>query len=334
MDAIIVTESSQIGDARRSAVALSKRLGFGQTRVGEAGIIATELATNLVKHGGGGQLLIGGYADETGSGLEFLSLDKGPGMTNVGACLEDGYSTSGTSGTGLGAISRLAAVFDIWSQPQRGTALLARLAARSSTSAGAAVPQSRGGSLSVAYPGENVCGDGLGFSETADGFCMMVADGLGHGIFAAEASNAAMGVFKQMEGARPTEMVEAMHLAMHKTRGAAVGIARYTRGAPEISFCGIGNIAGTLIQGDDMRRMVSHNGTVGHTARLIRAFDYPVTAPFLVVLASDGLATGWSLDQFPGLRSRHPVLIAGLLYRDFRRPRDDVTVLVVRETGT
>jgi anti-sigma regulatory factor (Ser/Thr protein kinase) len=331
MDAILVTESSQIGDARRSAVALSKRLGFGQTRVGEAGIVATELATNLVKHGGGGQLLIGAYADETGSGLEFLSLDKGPGMTNVDACLEDGYSTSGTSGTGLGAISRLAAVFDIWSQPQRGTALLARLAARSGPRTAAA--QARGGALSVAYPGEEVCGDGLGFSQTADGFSMMVADGLGHGIYAAEASNAAMGVFKQMEGARPPEIVGAMHLAMQKTRGAAVGIARYVRGAPEISFCGIGNIAGTIVQGDDMRRMVSHNGTVGHTARLIRAFDYAVTPPFLVVLASDGLATGWSLDQFPGLRSRHPVLIAGLLYRDFRRPRDDVTVLVVRETG-
>ena len=330
MDAIVVTESSQIGDARRSTVALSKRLGFGQTRVGEAGIIATELATNLVKHGGGGQLLIGGYEDEAGGGLEFLSLDKGQGMTNVAACLEDGYSTSGTSGTGLGAVSRLAAVFDIWSQPQRGTALLARLAARPSVGLR---PQARWGALSVAYPGESVCGDGQGLIETADGFSMMVVDGLGHGIFAAEASNAAMRVFSQMRDAPPTETVQAMHLALHKTRGAAVGIARYVRGAPEIAFCGVGNIAGVIVQGDEMRRMVSHNGTIGHAARLIRAFDYPVTPPFLVVLASDGLATGWSLDQFSGLRSRHPVLIAGLLYRDFRRPRDDVTVLVVRETA-
>jgi hypothetical protein len=76
MDALPVLESSQIGNARRSAIALSRRIGFSQTRIAEAGIIATELATNLVKHGGGGQLLIGGYDDETGNGLEFLSLDK------------------------------------------------------------------------------------------------------------------------------------------------------------------------------------------------------------------------------------------------------------------
>jgi anti-sigma regulatory factor (Ser/Thr protein kinase) len=211
MDAIAVSESSQIGDARRSAVALSKRLGFGQTRIGESGIIATELATNLVKHGGGGQLLIGGYEDETGNGLEFLSLDKGKGMTNVAACLEDGYSTSGTSGTGLGAVSRLAAVFDIWSQPQRGTALLARLAARPSVRA---QTQARWGALSVAYPGESVCGDGLRFSETAEGFRAMVVDGLGHGIFAAEASIAGVRVFNQMEGAAPAVPVEARPLAL------------------------------------------------------------------------------------------------------------------------
>lgn len=329
MDAIAVSESSQIGDARRNAVALSKRLGFGQIRVGEAGIIATELATNLVKHGGG-QLLIGGYEDETGNGLEFLSLDKGPGMTNVAACLEDGYSTSGTSGTGLGAVSRLTAVFDIWSQPGRGAAILARLAAKPGLRAGS---QPRWGALSVAYPGEDVCGDGLRFSVTPAGFSMLVVDGLGHGIFAAEASNAAVRVFNLMPGALPAETVEAMHLAMHKTRGAAVGVARYVLGVPEIRFCGVGNIGGAIVQGDDMRRMVSHNGTVGHTAPRIRDFEYPVTAPFLVVMASDGLSTGWNLDQYPGLRGRHPVLIAGLLYRDFRRPRDDVSVLVVRENG-
>ena len=331
MDAIDVAESSQIGDARRSALALSKRLGFSQTRVGEAGIIATELATNLVKHGGGGQLLIGGYQDEVGNGLEFLSLDKGQGMTDVAACLEDGYSTSGTSGTGLGAVSRLSAVFDIWSQSGRGTALLARLGSQPGLSK--VPPQARWGALSVAYPGETVCGDGFGLSESAEGFRMMVVDGLGHGIFAAEASNAAMRVFNQIRDAPAAETVQAMDLALRKTRGAAVGIAHYARGTSEIAFCGVGNIAGVIVQGDEMRRMVSHNGTIGHSARLIREFGYPAQAPFLVVLASDGLSTGWSLDHYPGLRGRHPVLIAGLLYRDFRRSRDDVTVLVLRETA-
>ena len=48
---------------------------------------------------------------------------------------------------------------------------------------------------------------------------------------------------------------------------------------------------------------------------------------------SDGLATQWQLDRYPGLAARHPSVIAGVLYRDFRRERDDVTVLVATERG-
>jgi hypothetical protein len=48
-------------------------------------------------------------------------------------------------------------------------------------------------------------------------------------------------------------------------------------------------------------------------------------------MASDGLGTRWRLDAYPGLTARHPSLIAGILYRDHGRPRDDVTVVVSRE---
>jgi hypothetical protein len=50
-----------------------------------------------------------------------------------------------------------------------------------------------------------------------------------------------------------------------------------------------------------------------------------------MVMFSDGLASHWSLDDYPGLRQRHPTLIAAVLYRDFSRRRDDVTVVVARQ---
>jgi hypothetical protein len=43
---------------------------------------------------------------------------------------------------------------------------------------------------------------------------------------------------------------------------------------------------------------------------------------------SDGLTSHWSLDAYPGLRLRHPALVAAVLYRDYQRGRDDVTVVV------
>ena len=36
------------------------------------------------------------------------------------------------------------------------------------------------------------------------------------------------------------------------------------------------------------------------------------------------------MDAYPSLIHHHPALIAGVLYRDFNRGRDDVTVLVYR----
>jgi hypothetical protein len=48
-------------------------------------------------------------------------------------------------------------------------------------------------------------------------------------------------------------------------------------------------------------------------------------------MASDGLGTHWDLDAYPGLRRRRAATIAGILYRDFTRRRDDVTVVVAKE---
>ena len=75
--------------------------------------------------------------------------------------------------------------------------------------------------------------------------------------------------------------------------------------------------------------MVSHNGTAGHNARKVQAFDYPYRHG-LVVMASDGIVTGWSLARYPGIATMHPTLIAAVIYRDFARRRDDATVLVAR----
>jgi len=124
-----------------------------------------------------------------------------------------------------------------------------------------------------------------------------------------------------------------MHVLLRKTRGAAVGIARFERDQGTVNYIGVGNVAAVILEVGGARRMVSHNGTIGHTARRFQDFEYPVTVPFLMVLASDGLGTAWTLDAYPGLQSRHPSLIAGVLYRDFRRNRDDVTILIVREEG-
>jgi anti-sigma regulatory factor (Ser/Thr protein kinase) len=327
MQMLRVSEQSAVAEARRAAAAMAKQTGFDETRCGAAALIATELATNLVKHGGGGELLVGSY-DEAGEvGIELLALDKGRGIANIGEAMRDGYSSAGSAGQGLGAVKRQADLLDIVSWPGNGTAALARMTLNRRR--GEAMPPSRWGVVQLAMQGEEVCGDSWDVAADETGLKLMVVDGLGHGPSAADAAAAAVRVFRKDPWLPATELLQRIHQALRPTRGAAVAIADLA--APDrVVFAGIGNVAGTVVNGAQMRRMISHNGTAGHAVHRIQAFEYPTGAAPLVVMHSDGLSSGWSFERYPGLTSAHPSLIAGVLYRDGSRGRDDVTVLVAR----
>ncbi len=66
------------------------------------------------------------------------------------------------------------------------------------------------------------------------------------------------------------------------------------------------------------------------TRRKFQEFAYPFPKGATLVMHSDGLISRWTLDAYPGLAAHDPALVAGVLYRDFQRGRDDVTVLVAR----
>src|SRR5687768_17235749 len=118
-----ITDASQVGEARRLAVSLGQRCGFGEVEAGKLGIIATEASNNICKHAGRGCLVMRHLQDGENCGVEILAIGKGPGMLNVQKCLVDGYSTAGTPGQGLGSITRLSSEWDIYSAPGAGTIL-------------------------------------------------------------------------------------------------------------------------------------------------------------------------------------------------------------------
>jgi hypothetical protein len=93
----------------------------------------------------------------------------------------------------------------------------------------------------------------------------------------------------------------------------------------------VGNIAATILDNGNSRSLVSHNGTVGAEMRKAQEFTYPWQSSSILVMNSDGLSTHWKLDPYPGLANRSALMIAAVLYRDFKRTRDDATVLVARQ---
>ncbi|MCA1961898.1 MAG: ATP-binding protein/SpoIIE family protein phosphatase [Desulfomonile sp.] len=327
-----VTDRSAASEARREAERVASKLGFGKADIGSIAIIVTEVAKNLAKYATKGELIIQTLQSEGRFGIELTALDQGPGMANPSACLQDGFSTGGSPGTGLGAIKRLSSLFDVFSVPGQGTAILSRFWSKASKG-----PPKGGsweiGALCVPKPGQTVSGDGCAWKADNLGLRVIVTDGLGHGPLAANASLEAIKGFHSHAHLSLTELLKVIHDALRSTRGAAVGLAHVYPENGIVRFVGVGNIAGVVIEPSRSRNMVSHNGTVGSELRKIQEFEYPWSNDATLIMYSDGISSRWNLDAYPGLIKRHPSLVAGVLYRDHGRGTDDSTIVVIRQSG-
>jgi anti-sigma regulatory factor (Ser/Thr protein kinase)/serine/threonine protein phosphatase PrpC len=309
-------------------ISLCHALEFNELRTAQVALVVTELATNLVKHTAlaGGYLIFTPIVENGFIGLDILSLDQGPGITHIGECLRDGYSSTGTPGGGLGSIRRQSSLFDIYSSPGQGTAIFSRFWQHTS-------PDSsflEVGAVCLPVDGEIACGDAWAMQANRENARFMLADGLGHGPDAAEAANQAVATFMQIATHRSDELALQIHNALRHTRGAAVAIAEIAFGLLNVRFTGIGNISGLIYTGTNSFNLVSYNGTAGMGVPKIKEFTYPWTNDSLLIMHSDGLSTHWSLADYPGLAQKHPTLIAGVLFRNHQRSRDDSCVLVAK----
>ncbi len=320
-----IEDPSHVAEARREVRRIAHALDFDEQAAEKAALVVTEACTNLLKHATRGQVIAG---QVPGCRLlEILILDSGPGMADVESSREDGRSTTGTSGTGLGAIGRLSSFTEIYSRPGRGTAILVRVAPE----AGIPLQQANTGAVQVPKPGEEVCGDQWGQTAVAGRRTLLLADGLGHGTDAAIASRAAVDTLYKHPDLALVNLLAAVHDALRYTRGAAVAIAEIDAERGTVAFGGLGNVSGIVFADDaPPRHMVSTNGTAGVEARHIREFQYPYPEGATLVLHSDGISTHWNLFDYPGLAAHDPAIIAGVVYRDFSRGNDDATIVVAK----
>jgi anti-sigma regulatory factor (Ser/Thr protein kinase) len=321
---VAVDEASQVAAARRAAKKLAESLGFCETQTEKAALVVTEAATNLLKHAGGGEILMQG----SDLGMELLSIDHGPGISNLDEALRDGYSTSDSLGTGFGAMERSSSQLELYSTPGKGTVVAAVIRDQRKAAASPAIELA---GISVPKPGEQECGDGWAATHTPTGVRILVVDGLGHGSLAASAARAAAKAFVEVADSRPAEIMRHLNTQLHHTRGAAAAVVNLDLKRQDAVFCGVGNISGVLNSSADVRHTVSMSGIVGFEARNLREFCYSWTPFSILILSSDGLRTRWELASYPGIKSKSSLLIAGVLYRDLRRKGDDVTIVVAKE---
>ena len=326
--AVQIADSSQVGEVRRAASKLAAEAGLDETETGRVALIATELGTNILKHATRGEIVLRAFGSPGRSAMELVAIDAGPGIADLDRALRDGFSTAGSQGTGLGALGRIATSFDIFSGRGQGTVLVARVVRESRRDSN---PRFNVGVIQVPKAEESVCGDDFSLTVHDSGASrLVVADGLGHGIAAADASSLAARIAAERPEESAAETMAAIHAALRSTRGAAVAVAAIDADARSLRFSGVGNIAGSIVQPGSMKTLVSHNGIAGHSARNIQEFLYPWPSGGLLIMHSDGVSGRWNLDEYPGIMSRDPSIIAGVIYRDFTRHRDDAIVVVAR----
>jgi anti-sigma regulatory factor (Ser/Thr protein kinase) len=330
----LVRVAEDVGALRRAVAAMAATAG--DVRPGHAELVATELATNLIRHAAaGGYVLL----RRAGNGIELIAVDDGPGMPAASMpAAGDGAGTSpppalepaglgGGLGVGLAGVARLARCFDGYSSPL-GTVILARVGVP-----GAAAEGFRWGGVNIPLSGAGESGDAWAVACGPRPGVVMV-DGLGHGPAAAAAAAAAIAAFRAAPPGDPAGYLHRAHEAMRGTRGGVLAACEVDPGRDELNYISVGNIAGQVLLDGHCQSLSGRDGTVGVQMGppQVRAARCGWGPGAVLILASDGVRPRWDLSAYPGLLRHCPAVIAATVHRDHARGTDDASVIVVADT--
>jgi anti-sigma regulatory factor (Ser/Thr protein kinase) len=326
-----IGEPSEIATARRAACDLARALGLSETVTGEVAIVVTEAGTNITKYAGGGEILLRKAVRHDGAvGIEILALDKGPGISHISRFMQDGHSTGRSYGIGLGTMARLADQFDIYTASGQGTAIC--LSFWCKPDAGSA----SGCDIGIAcrpVAGKTICGDAWHVMREGLKVTVLLADGLGHGPLAAMAATAARLTPADAPLGTAAQTVANAQEASQQAAGAALGVACLDVAAGRMTFAGIGNIAGCILDHQKTQHLVPVELAFGSMPRRVQECGSRWSSEALLIMHTDGIRADWDLALYPGLALSYPSLIAAVLYRDFSGGNDDATVLVCRQVS-
>jgi serine/threonine-protein kinase RsbT len=109
-------------EARKAATAI----GFDENMCQMIATAVSELANNIIKYAGRGEILVNRIIAESRAGMEVIARDRGPGIEDIQKAMADHYSTGDTLGLGLPGVKRMMDEFELASQPGKGTTVTIR----------------------------------------------------------------------------------------------------------------------------------------------------------------------------------------------------------------
>lgn len=331
LHSIPTKDESSLVVLRSKLFAAANRLHASDLKRENMQLVASELATNNIKHAGGrGMIQIW---QQPGPVLDIFSLDYGPGIADLVQAEQDGYSTANTFGKGLGAIRRLSDEVHVYTQIRNseqvtkwnGAAFLARfqLAQDPAKTLGDNV-----GLFSRSLSDTRHNGDRIYMLKRGDRLRWLHLDGLGHGAEAQLATaNLAMHV-AHCDGL--PSMLEGVNRQLVSTRGAVAVACEIDLARRNLRLLGVGDMHAHLFDGDEMRHISFSPGILGREHRTAEPIHAGLARHALMITASDGIRRNWDAGNFTGLFNQHPQLIAYTLGNIMGRVSDDQSVCVSR----
>jgi anti-sigma regulatory factor (Ser/Thr protein kinase) len=342
-ESIAITEEAHIGAAKRGIRRCVSEAGFTERQLAEIEIAVKEIGSNAVKFGQGtGQIFFGRTDSEIEpAGLEIVYVDKGPGIQDTSMAVEDGFTTAGTLGAGLGAIKRMADEFYIFSNVRSQSR---RLPAYGRTTHGTVLvfrkcvdgprapthQKALWGAMTRPASGFEENGDAYIIKRVGDRQLLTMIDGLGHGLGALQAAREAVATIESLAPQSLETIIKSTHEALRPTRGAVLGLAAIDCVTGQIEYAGIGNTDFRVLGGRSPMRLISLNGTLGSRLDRVKVFKEQLPKVATIIMSTDGISERWDVDSYPGVLGLHPQLLCAAVMRDYSRSNDDATILCGR----
>ena len=313
---------------RSKLAAISHRIGIPDLKRENMLLVASELVQNNIKHAQGSGLIQ--VWMQPGPTIDILALDYGPGIADLARAEEDGYSTLRTFGKGLGAIRRLSDESYIYTQPEHygqikkwsGTVFLARFTLGSHKD----FISNKIGLFSRSLSNERYNGDRIYWQKNANSLRWLHLDGLGHG---EEALNATANLATHLAHNDKLEtLLRNVDRQLIKTRGAVGIIGEINFVQRDVQLLGVGDMHAHIYDQDKMQLIAFAPGILGKEHRSTSPHHSTLGKRAVVVTASDGIRRNWDTQNFTGLFSHHPQLIAYTLGNIMGRISDDQSIFV------
>lgn len=314
-----VTLPAHVGVTRRRAKAMAADLGLSEALQSDLAVVVTELGTNLVRHAGGGELIVSPC--EHPAAVDVISIDEGPGLPPQ--AWQDGWSSKDSTGIGLGAVQRLATQVSSRDLPGGGTVIAARVQDALHAPQRPYCLQH----LQLPAHGEYVCGDSFGVDDGPQRLRLVLLDGLGHGPHARHASQIGCAAALRCPGGPAAALWQA-HDHIHRSAGrGAVGAVADIDPTGRLTVAIVGNIAVRTLGDHDLKGYAERPGTLGRLTGRPREYSHHLQPGDLLLMHSDGISHRWT-----GNLSRwgRPGNLLGAMLRDYRSATDDITALALQ----